>query len=257
MLTSDYQTNTFSELDSEDFRDNYEEAIADDSVAFSPEANMNTELIAEGLKECLDNLDLKKHLYKINEHRGFLDKKAENIFSFQKFRKDFNPIIKNEITGKTRQIDLKENESLLEENYLYWDFKNDMVFFQYNYHGFTPLNFENYIKLFFSNTFKDDFFTLKAVMTKTGYEALVNSNLVKSFELRVAEPSISMLNDLGLDSEAIIKIDDGVATGLADDFAHPRLIMLAGSIKGAVKPTEKATLRHLPRLEEQAAQRWC
>ena len=46
-------------------------------------------------------------------------------------------------------------------------------------------------------------------MTKTGYEALVNSNLVKSFELRVAEPSISMLNDLGLDSEAIIKIDDG------------------------------------------------
>ncbi len=161
------------------------------------------------LKECLDNLDLKKHLYKINEHKGFLDKKAENIFSFQKFRKDFNPIIKNEITGKTRQIDLNENESLLEENYLYWDFKNNMVFFQYNYHGFTPLNFENYIKLFFSNTFKDDFFTLKAVMSKTGYEALVNSNLVKSFELRVAEPSINMLNDLGLSSDAIIKIDDG------------------------------------------------
>ena len=52
----DYQTNTFSELDSEDFRDNYEESIADDSVVFSPEANMNTELIAEGLKECLDKL---------------------------------------------------------------------------------------------------------------------------------------------------------------------------------------------------------
>ena len=52
----DYQTNTFSELDSEDFRDNYEESIADDSVAFSPEANMNTELIAEGLKSCLDKL---------------------------------------------------------------------------------------------------------------------------------------------------------------------------------------------------------
>ena len=52
----DYQTNTFSELDSEDFRDNYEEAIADDSVVFSPEANMNTELIAEGLKGCLDKL---------------------------------------------------------------------------------------------------------------------------------------------------------------------------------------------------------
>lgn len=52
----DYQTNTFSELDSEDFRDNYIESIADDSVAFSPEANMNTELIAEGLKGCLDKL---------------------------------------------------------------------------------------------------------------------------------------------------------------------------------------------------------
>lgn len=52
----DYQTSTFSELDSEDFRDNYEESIADDSVAFSPEANMNTELIAEGLKGCLDKL---------------------------------------------------------------------------------------------------------------------------------------------------------------------------------------------------------
>lgn len=52
----DYQTNTFSELDSEDFRDNYEESIADDSVAFNPEANINTELIAEGLKGCLDKL---------------------------------------------------------------------------------------------------------------------------------------------------------------------------------------------------------
>lgn len=52
----DYQTSTFSELDSEDFRDNYEESIVDDSVAFSPEANMNTELIAEGLKGCLDKL---------------------------------------------------------------------------------------------------------------------------------------------------------------------------------------------------------
>ena len=52
----DFQTNTFSELDNEDYRDNYEESIMDDSVAFSPEANMNTELIAEGLKECLDKL---------------------------------------------------------------------------------------------------------------------------------------------------------------------------------------------------------
>lgn len=52
----DFQTNTFSELDNEDYRDNYEESIKDDSVAFSPEANMNTELIAEGLKECLDKL---------------------------------------------------------------------------------------------------------------------------------------------------------------------------------------------------------
>lgn len=52
----DYQTSTFSELDSEDFRDNYEESIVDDSVAFSPEANMNTELIVEGLKGCLDKL---------------------------------------------------------------------------------------------------------------------------------------------------------------------------------------------------------
>lgn len=140
---------------------------------------------------------------------GFSIKKLRIYFHFKNLEKTLTLSLKNEITGKTRQIDLNENESLLEENYLYWDFKNDMVFFQYNYHGFTPLNFENYIKLFFSNTFKDDFFTLKAVMTKTGYEALVNSNLVKSFELRVAEPSISMLNDLGLDSEAIIKIDDG------------------------------------------------
>lgn len=52
----DFQTNTFSELDNEDYRDNYEESIIDDSVAFSPEANMNTELIAEGLRECLDKL---------------------------------------------------------------------------------------------------------------------------------------------------------------------------------------------------------
>lgn len=52
----DFQTNTFSELDNEDYRDNYEESIMDDSVTFSPEANMNTELIAEGLKECLDKL---------------------------------------------------------------------------------------------------------------------------------------------------------------------------------------------------------
>ena len=39
------------------------------------------------LKECLDNLDLKKHLYKINEIKGFLIKKLKTYFHFKNLEK--------------------------------------------------------------------------------------------------------------------------------------------------------------------------
>lgn len=161
------------------------------------------------LKDFFENpLSLKTHLCQINEHKAFLEKREDNVFVFQKFRKDFNPIIKDEISGKTRHVELKDNEYFIEQNFLYWDFNNNVIIFQKSTYGFSTTAFENYIKDILKDKFKDDFFSLKPILSKNGYEKLLDSNIVKSFELSVTKPSVQMLKNLGLNSADIMKIDN-------------------------------------------------
>ena len=82
-----------------------------------------------------NGLSLQDGLIAINENKGFLDSVngEKNIFIFQKFRKDFNPIIKDEVTGKTREIKLNETEYIIEQNYLFWDFENNIIIYQKNF----------------------------------------------------------------------------------------------------------------------------
>lgn len=155
-----------------------------------------------------DGLSLKDGLISIGENKGFLDRVKENIFVFQKFRKDFNPIIKDEITGKTREIELNETEYIIEQNYLFWDFKNDIIIYQKTAGGFTTTAFETYIKELLKGKFKDDFFTLKPIISRNGYEKILNSDIIKSYDIALANPSVKILQELGFDDKGILKIDN-------------------------------------------------
>lgn len=163
------------------------------------------------LEEYFSNsISLQDGLIPINENKGFLDstKVNKNILIFQKFRKDFNPIIKDEVTGKTREIELNETEYIIEQNYLFWDFKNGVIIYQKTTGGFSTSAFETYVKELLKGKFKDDFFTLKPVISRNGYEKILNSDIIKAYDIALANPSIKILQELGLDDKGILKIDD-------------------------------------------------
>lgn len=157
-----------------------------------------------------NGLSLQDGLIAINENKGFLDSVngEKNIFIFQKFRKDFNPIIKDEVTGKTREIKLNETEYIIEQNYLFWDFENNIIIYQKTSSGFNTTAFETYIKELLKGKFKDDFFTLKPIISHNGYEKIINSNIIKAYDIALASPSIKVLQELGFDDKGILKIDD-------------------------------------------------
>ncbi len=153
------------------------------------------------------NFRIKEHLFEIGEHKAFLDKKVKNIYSFQKFRRDFNPIIKDENTGLTREVQLKESEYFIEESYIYMDIDTGIIIYQKNHTGYTSIMFERYIKKLLNNKFKNNFFTLKPIMSEDGIEKIMNHNIAKSIEFKVAFPNIGLLNDLGLDATKIRDLD--------------------------------------------------
>ncbi len=160
------------------------------------------------LKDYLSKpLDIKQHLFDINEHRAFLEKKTDNIFSFQKFRKDFNPTIKDELTGQTREVDLKETESFIEEAYLYIDFSANILILQRNHSGYAAAAFEKYILQLLKDKFKNDFFALKPIMSKDGVEKLLHHNIAKSIDIKIAAVNVAVLDELGLDVKEIRDLD--------------------------------------------------
>ena len=180
------------------------------------------------LEEYFSNsISLQDGLIQINENKGFLDstKVNKNILIFQKFRKDFNPIIKDEVTGKTREIELNETEYIIEQNYLFWDFKNGVIIYQKTTSGFSTSAFETYIKELLKGKFKDDFFTLKPVISRNGYEKILNSDIIKAYDIALANPSIKILQELGLDDKGILKIDD-------DDLGRIEIKITAKKARG-------------------------
>ena len=173
--------------------------------------DIDKNLFGYSLEEYFSNaLSLQDGLIAINENKGFLDNVGgeKNIFIFQKFRKDFNPIIKDEVTGKTREIKLNETEYIIEQNYLFWDFENNIIIYQKTAGGFNTTAFETYIKELLKEKFKDDFFTLKPIISHNGYEKIINSNIIKAYDIALASPSIKVLQELGFDDKGILKIDD-------------------------------------------------
>lgn len=153
------------------------------------------------------DFDIKQHLFEIGEHKGFLDKKTDNIYSFQKFKRDFNPTIKDELTGKTREVELKETEYFIEESYLFLDIPNSIIIYQRNITGYSPIMFERYILKLLNNKFKNNYFSLKPIMSKDGVEKLMNHNIAKTIELKVASPNIGLLKELGLSTINIRDLD--------------------------------------------------
>lgn len=153
-------------------------------------------------------LDIKQHLFDINENKGFLKKITDTIFCFQKFRKDFNPKIKNEITGIERDIELNANESLIEETYMYLDFHNNIIILQNNRASFNAGAFAKYIVLLLSQKFKDDFFVCKPIISKDGIEKLIHHNVIKTLDLSIATPNIKVLKSLGFNYHQVAELDE-------------------------------------------------
>lgn len=153
-------------------------------------------------------LDIKQHLFDINENKGFLKKITDTIFCFQKFRKDFNPKIKNEITGIERDIELKANESLIEETYMYLDLHNNIIILQNNRASFNAGAFAKYIVLLLSQKFKDDFFVCKPIISKDGIEKLIHHNVIKTLDLSIATPNIKVLKSLGFNYQQVAELDE-------------------------------------------------
>lgn len=154
------------------------------------------------------SLDIKQHLFDINENKGFLKKITDTIFCFQKFRKDFNPKIKNEITGIERDIELNANESLIEETYMYLDFHNNIIILQNNRASFNAGAFAKYIVLLLSQKFKDDFFVCKPIISKDGIEKLIHHNVIKTLDLSIATPNIKVLKSLGFNYHQVAELDE-------------------------------------------------
>lgn len=154
-----------------------------------------------------DDFNLKQHLFEIGEHKGFLDKKTNNIYSFQKFKRDFNPTIKDELTGVTREVELKETEYFIEESYLYLDIENNIAIYQKNMTGYSPQMFEKYVLKLLNNKFRNDYFALKPIMSKDGVEKLMNHNIAKHIELKVAAPNIGLLKEFGFSVKDIRDFD--------------------------------------------------
>ncbi|WP_430748924.1 DUF6731 family protein [Campylobacter mucosalis] len=127
---------------------------------------------------------------------------------FQKFRKDFNSIIKDEVTGKTREIELNETEYIIEQNYLFWDFKNSIIVYQKTTGGFSATSFETYVKELLRGKFKNDFFALKPIISCNGYEKIINSDIIKSYDIALSNPSVKILQEIGFDDKGILKIDN-------------------------------------------------
>ena len=151
--------------------------------------------------------EIKTHLFDIGDHKAFIDKKTDTMYSFQKFRKDFNPRIKDEVTGNTREINLKQTEYFIEESYFYIDFSNEIVIFQRNGIGYNATALEKYVLKLLKNKFKNDFFALKPIMSKDGIEKLLHHNVAKQIELKVAGPNLNLLGQIGLNVKEIRDLD--------------------------------------------------
>lgn len=152
-----------------------------------------------------EGFSLDHQLMDMGDNKAFLYKINDNIFSFQKLRKDYLPEIKNETTGEVSCLKLRGDEALLEQSYLYWDFAHDIIIYQNNQEGFSPSIFEKYIKWVFKD--KLDGFILQHIARKEGIEQILDTDTIAAFEFTIASPNPRLLKELGLSLDQIKDFD--------------------------------------------------
>jgi hypothetical protein len=148
--------------------------------------------IEETLFKCdienfLCSKNIKENFCQIGEYLGLLEKYNQNIFIFKKFRKDILPLI-GDTKGEIREIELKQDEFIVEENIIYIDFQKNIVLFHKNSAGFTTNAFQQYMK----QLLKQNFF-LKPIYTDEHLEALENTPIIKKINFK-----LSNLDEIGL-----------------------------------------------------------
>ena len=153
----------------------------------------------------LNPLPIKECLLEINGYKAYLKKYNENIYIFQKFKKDFLPKIGDD-EGNERNIELKENEYILEENVILIDFDNKILIFHKNNAGFNISHFQTYITELLKNKIKK--FVLKPKLLTDTLEKLKNYNFIKSINFKLGQISVETLQKVGFDIEKIRTITD-------------------------------------------------
>lgn len=151
-------------------------------------------------------LDIKSFLFEIGGYKGFLKKWDDNIYIFQKFKKDFLPKIGDE-NGNERKIELKENEYVLEENVVFFDFNNNILIFHKNNAGFSISQLQEYLTKLLHEKAKK--VILKPKLVKDTFEKLNKYNFVKTLNFRLGKINIQTLKEVGIiDPEEIRKLID-------------------------------------------------
>jgi len=154
------------------------------------------------LENYLSTLDIKQHLFEIGDYKGFLKKHNTNIFIFQKFKKDFLPII-GDNKGNTKEIRLKENEYIIEENGIYFDFDNNRILFHKNSSAFSISSFQKYMSILLKNEIKN--FILEPIYTDEHLEVLENTPIIKHLNLKLSKIDDKGLEKLGFRLDEVKK----------------------------------------------------
>jgi hypothetical protein len=157
-------------------------------------------------------LNIKDSLFEMNNYKAFLYKYYDNIYVFRKYKKDFLPKIGDE-NGNIRNINLKDDEYIIEENAVILDFDNNIVVYHQNHAGFNISALQQYLQTLLQNKIEHLYF--KPVILKNTIEKLKNSPIIKQANIRISRVNVATLSALGFNDEEIRKfIDVDSASGI-------------------------------------------
>jgi len=179
-------------------------------VFYEIDAKLKDNLMDFELKNYFEKpLDFKNSLLQIGNYKAYLNKFDDNIYIFQKFKKDFLPKIGDD-NGHYRTIDLKDNEYIIEENGVLIDFDNNLVIFHKNQAGFSSSALEEYFRMLLKD--KLEYFILKPILMGDTLNKLKYSPIIKQINYKVGRVNARTLSQLGFNEEEIKKFIDLDAT---------------------------------------------
>lgn len=165
------------------------------------EYKLKENLMEFKLKDYFENpLDIKHHLFEINNYKGFLHKYSDILYVFRKYKKDFLPKIGDE-DGNIRDINLKDNEYIIEENSLIIDLENNVIVYHQNHAGFSISALEQYLRTLLKD--KIEYIYLKPIIVKDTLEKLKNSPIIKQVDIKIGRVNAKTLTALGFNEEEI------------------------------------------------------